>query len=302
MKKVTVILATYNGGETIGETIASIKGQKGAGEQFELEIIVVDDCSTDNTVEIVKDCGVQLYSNAQNSGGPNKGRNVGLTHATGDCICIADQDDIWHAHRIQTVLPYLEKVPVVSAGYTVRDVTDGREEIRVKQTGTDHIQYPKNETFLNKLTKSNAGQNTYLGTIIYSAKLKDIHFEEHFGVVDYDWILRIFHEQASIEVCDTLYTRLVDGANLSLNEGYRRKDFEYSLMFIKGYEEAYPKEVKIGHKRIHGSLARYYYLIDKMSKARYYFLRSGFSLKMLAYFCTTFIGSKFVKKKFNVFG
>lgn len=82
---------------------------------------------------------------------------------------------------------------------------------------------------------------------------------KHFGVVDFDWVLRLFNNNASIEVCDSLYTRFVDGQNLSLNENYRRKDFYYSLDFIENFQAEYPKEVKLAYKKIHGSRARYFY-------------------------------------------
>src|SRR5690606_14350417 len=99
-------------------------------------------------------------------------------------------------------------------------------------------------------------------------------FEENFGMVDYDWGLRLFHNNDSIEVCESLYFRHVEQKNLSLNETYRIKDFYFSLMFIEQYLHLYPKEVKIAYKRIHGSRARYYYLNNNMKLARFYLLRS----------------------------
>ena len=137
---------------------------------------------------------------------------------------------------------------------------------------------------------------------MFSRELEDVSFEEHFGMVDYDWYLRLFHEQDSIEVCRPLYTRYVEGSNLSLNESYRAKDFYYSLMFIERYLDQYPKEVQAAYKRIHGSRARYYYLIGNMKRARFFFRKAGFSLKTMAYILTSYWGADFVRKKFNIFG
>ena len=302
MKTVTVVLTTYNSVKSVDRTLASIFNQDGLGELFQLEVIVVDDCSSDDTLEILKKYPVSIYSTGKNSGGPNKGRNIALQKATGDAICIVDHDDEWKQHRLQTLLPYLEKTPIVSSGYTMVDQVNKRRMERVAHFSEPFLFYPKNATFRARLTKSLTGQNTYMGSLIYRKELKDILFEEHFGMVDFDWILRLFKERESIEVCDSLYIRHVDGKNLSLNNSYRMNDFHYSLQCITAYEKEYPKEVKIAWHKIHGSLARYYYLIDDMKKARFYFRLSGLSWKTLAYYLTTFAGSDYVKKKFNIFG
>jgi len=302
MKKVSVILTTYNSSNYVQKTIDSILNQTGVGTDFELELITIDDCSSDNTIEILKKNNINFLSTKKNSGGPNKGRNIGLAAASGDYICIADHDDEWKEKKIISLLPYLEKAPIVTSGYTVINKASGQQTDRISKSNKPYIFYEKNSTFISKLTKSLKGQNTYLGSIIYDSKLKDILFEEHFGVVDFDWVLRLFHQNASIEVCDSLYNRYVDGKNLSLDESYRRKDFYYSLMFIENYEQQYPKEVQISFKKIHGSRARYYYMINDMKKARSNFLKSELNLKTLAYYLTTYFGSDYVKDKFEVFG
>lgn len=302
MKKISVILTTFNGEKTVKKTIQSIIDQEGNGVEYLTELIIIDDCSTDNTFSILKKYNCILLKNEKNSGGPNKGRNLGLSLVTGDFICIADQDDIWKKDKIKSILPYLDSAPIITSGYEVVNVNTEKAFTRSNLFTKDYIAYGKNETFLKRLTKSLDGQNTYMGSLIYSSKLKDNLFEEHFGMVDFDWLLRLFHQQTSIEICKTLYERVLDGANLSLNETYRKNDFYYSLLTLEGYEKLYPKETALAFKKVHGSRARYYYVIGNMRKARYYFIRSKWNIKTLLYFLSTFAGSKFVKKHFNVFG
>lgn len=302
MKKVSVILTTYNSAGTIETTLQTILNQRGVNAIFELEVVVVDDCSSDQTWDILGKSAVSRFRTERNSGGPNTGRNIGLNVASGDYICIADHDDSWENHRLVSLLPYLEKAPIVTSGYTLVDEVKNKNIVRKNSSDASHLFFSKNETFLKKLTKSLSGQNTYLGSIIFRKELKHILFEEHFGMVDFDWILRMFHQQESIEVCDSLYTRYVTDQNLSLNEAYRIKDFYYSLMQIESYENLYPREVSLAYRKIHGSRARYYYLMGNMKKARFYFKRSGWNLVTLLYYLTTFAGSGFVKKRFNVFG
>ncbi len=302
LKTISVIITTFNAEHCIARTLHSIKNQEGIDTSFCIELIIIDDCSTDNTIDIIKPFNVKLIQNKTNSGGPNKGRNIGLGLATGDYTCIVDQDDEWKSNRILSVLPYLDDASIVSSGYTLIDLATNKTIQRITNSDNDYIFYKQNETFCNKLMRLKNVQNTYLGSLIYNRNLNHVLFEEHFGKVDFDWILRLFYEQTSIEVNQSLYIRYVDGNNLSLNSTYRRQDFYYSLYFIEQYEERFPQQVKKGRKNIYGSRARYYYLIGNMKKARYYFFQSGISLKNIMYYASSFIGSNFVKKKFNVFG
>ncbi len=302
MRKVSVILTTYNGEKVIDRTLQSLINQKGINEQFELELIVIDDCSKDKTHTKLQNYPCKVLSTKTNSGGPNKGRNMGLSIATGDYLCIADQDDVWAKDKILTILPYLEKAPIVSSGYTLIDTSKDKTIERINTSRQEYIYYPQNETFITRLTKSLSGQNTYLGSLMYSNRLQDIRFEEKFGAVDFDWVVRLFHQQDSIEVCKSLYTRYVDGSNLSLDETYRNNDFYYSLKFIETYKSTYPKEVAKSYKRLHGSLARYYYLMGNMTKARYYFRKAECNLKTILYYITSYVGGDWVKKRFNIFG
>lgn len=304
-KKVTVIVTTYNSSNCIQNTLDSILNQDGLNKEFDLELIVVDDCSTDDTIAILKQNNISYLSTADNSGGPNKGRNIALKASSGDYICIADHDDKWEKNRIISQLPFLEQVPIVSSGYTLIDEAKDKIIRRVNQSKREdenNIYYSKNQTFISKLSKSLKGQNTYIGSLIYRKELKEILFEESYGVVDFDWVLRLFYKRDAIEICDSLYNRYVDGFNLSLDEEYRKKDYDYSLLSIRSYEKEFPKEVRTSRKRINGSRARYYYLMDNMNEARKYFLKSEFRLKTLLYFLTTYVGAKYVKRKFNVFG
>ena len=85
--KVTVIIPTYNGEKTIERAIKSVLNQS---VKIETEILICDDCSTDKTVSIAKELGGTVFVNDENSGGPNKGRNIGIKNAKGDLIAFLD--------------------------------------------------------------------------------------------------------------------------------------------------------------------------------------------------------------------
>jgi len=96
---ISVIIPTYNGEDTIERAIKSVLNQKG---DFDIEILVCDDCSTDRTLEIAESYqNVKVFVNPYHTGGPNKGRNTGIKNAEGDYIAFLDQDDEWLPDKLE---------------------------------------------------------------------------------------------------------------------------------------------------------------------------------------------------------
>ncbi len=111
----TVIIPAYNVEHVIRSSLDSVLAQTWTN----LEIIVVDDCSTDTTVEIVKtyvqrDARVQLIRTETNSG-PYVARNLALSQATGDFVTVNDADDWSHPKKIETQVQHLIENPSVIA-------------------------------------------------------------------------------------------------------------------------------------------------------------------------------------------
>lgn len=98
---ISVCMATYNGANFIEEQVESILSQLGAND----ELIIVDDCSQDNTVELINalsDERIQLYENVTNS------RHVitferAVRNSSGELILLADQDDLWREGRLNYI-------------------------------------------------------------------------------------------------------------------------------------------------------------------------------------------------------
>ena len=111
MPLVSVVMPVFNGERYIGEAIDSVLTQHNS----ELELIVVDDGSTDKTLEIAKrfadtDPRVRLVTRP-NSGRPAFPRNDGIALARGEYLCFIDHDDIYDADRIWLLLDGLERNP-----------------------------------------------------------------------------------------------------------------------------------------------------------------------------------------------
>jgi glycosyltransferase involved in cell wall biosynthesis len=101
---ISIIIPTYNAAGYMPNLLESILEQ--AVE--DMEIIIVDDCSTDNTVEIVKKYPVRVIEMEKN-GGPARARNRGVEEAGGDIIFFLDSDVVVLDGTVQEVKEYFEK-------------------------------------------------------------------------------------------------------------------------------------------------------------------------------------------------
>lgn len=100
---ISCIMPVWNGERFIGEAVASIVAQT----HRPIEIIVVDDGSTDNTEAAAKAACDTLTFLRQEHAGAAKARNLGLQHATGDFIALLDADDRWMPDKLALQLEAL---------------------------------------------------------------------------------------------------------------------------------------------------------------------------------------------------
>ncbi len=116
---ISVCMATYNGEQYIREQLESILSQLGEND----EVIISDDGSKDNTLRIVKDLKdsrIKAFNNVAPHGVVPNFENA-LRHASGDVIFLADQDDVWLPHKVQTVLKHLEHCDWVAHNVEMAD-------------------------------------------------------------------------------------------------------------------------------------------------------------------------------------
>ena len=104
---VSIIIPMYNREKTIKMAVESILEQ--TCQDFEL--IIVDDCSTDNTDEVVasiKDERIRYLKNERNSGAAVS-RNRALREAKGRWIAFLDSDDLWMPEKLEKQISFMEK-------------------------------------------------------------------------------------------------------------------------------------------------------------------------------------------------
>lgn len=115
MPAISVIIPAYNAEATIAQTIASVQKQTFT----DLEIIVVNDGSTDRTLEVlqqISDPRLKVFS-YENSG-VSVSRNRGIAQATGQYIALLDSDDLWTPDKLESQLTALQQNSKAGVAYS----------------------------------------------------------------------------------------------------------------------------------------------------------------------------------------
>ena len=181
---VSVLIPTYNSELYIKSTLESILNQT----YRNLEIVVIDDASTDNTVEIVKkynDERIKLFTNNKNlgiSGNMNKG--IKLSH--GKYLAIMDADDWSYQYRIEEQVRVMEQKPTVVLCSGHMDICD--ENLKIKNTRT----YPLSDEKIRRAMVKYDPISHPASIWRMSELLKTHLYSEKFPICrDYDLIVRI---------------------------------------------------------------------------------------------------------------
>ena len=122
MSLVTVVIPVFNGEPFVAKAVESVRAQT----MKEVEIIVVDDGSTDGTqavlTELERTHGIRWYQ--QDHGGPARSRNRGIDAARGEFIALLDCDDVWLPDKLEAQLSIMRGDASVGLVHTDFDVVD----------------------------------------------------------------------------------------------------------------------------------------------------------------------------------
>lgn len=144
MYKISIIIPVYNAEKTIRRAIDSIICQKWNGNLIEdIEIILIDDCSSDNSKNIMEEyskeySNIKVYSTEYNTGFPAKPRNIGIEKSNGTYIMFMDNDDKYCEDICQTLFEVItqKNVDVVVCNifhkFLNQDITKVKSELNVK--------------------------------------------------------------------------------------------------------------------------------------------------------------------------
>ena len=103
---VSIVMPAYNVGDYIDESIRSVQAQT----YTNWELLIVDDCSTDDTVDKIKafmgDTRIKVLQNERNSGAAIS-RNYALREASGKWVAFLDADDVWLPEKLEQQLTFM---------------------------------------------------------------------------------------------------------------------------------------------------------------------------------------------------
>ncbi len=181
---VTVVVPCYNAEAFLTETLESVCAQT----YERLQILVVDDGSTDQTAAIaeafaVRDERITILSKP--NGGLSSARNFGIDHARGKYVSFVDGDDLWHPTKIEKHVAHLEKDEAIGVSYSATQFinTNG---------GNLHRRFPKTKN-LSDYDLFCRNPITTGSTAVFRREVFEFHrFDEGlFGYEDVDCWLRI---------------------------------------------------------------------------------------------------------------
>lgn len=233
---VSVITPLYNGAKYIEETIQSVINQN----YKNWEMIIVDDCSTDNSRDIVKeftnkDNRIKLVESETNFGGPARPRNIGLDEAKGQYIAFLDADDIWLPEKIEKQISFIQesKADIV---YSLVNVIDENSKIQGFFNGhrifnkLKYIMKTKNILFYANYVSINS---------VLMKNLNKLRFTEDKNLIALeDWMFWI-EAQKSLDIKVQkmiLINYRIHNDSISLRKsdlGYRKALYMLTTLFLK---------------------------------------------------------------------
>ncbi len=193
---VSVIMASYNSAPYIAAAICSVLRQS----ITEVELIVVDDASTDATPEIVKkiaeiDQRIKLIATAKNSG-PSAARNLALEQVRGRWVAIMDSDDLMSPERLERLIAIAEEDNIDVVADNPLLFWDDRSS-----PPQLHLELSAPVTVGPVDLVNNANKFGYLKTVFRSARLGHIRYDESIYVgEDFDYYLRCLVAGATFRI------------------------------------------------------------------------------------------------------
>ncbi|MCS3904319.1 glycosyltransferase involved in cell wall biosynthesis [Methylohalomonas lacus] len=146
-EKISVIIPAYNRGRYIRQTVESVLNQT----YTNMELIVIDDGSTDDSRDILEGYGDRITL-LEHDGRQNRGQsasiNLGLDRASGEYLAILDSDDYWEPNKIESQVEYLEQHPEIGLVYGNGTAVSGNGEFLYNIYPPTHLEENKPEKVL----------------------------------------------------------------------------------------------------------------------------------------------------------
>lgn len=194
---ISVVIPVYNAEKYIAETLQSVAEQT----YTNYEIIIVDNASTDSSLDIVDSFSdkfkfLRVIRRKENSGGPALPRNVGAKHARGSYVAFLDSDDVWRSDKLEKQIKFMlehnynfsstaiTRIDNLSQPYQ-KNINSLKRDSKVAKLASDKLEYT---LFKNNFI-------TLSSTLIKRELLEDFNENKSFvGVEDYQLWLRLINK------------------------------------------------------------------------------------------------------------
>lgn len=229
MKKVSVIIPMHNSSKHIEECLKSVINQT----YKNIEVIVIDDASEDNSLELVKrikDSRIRIIKLKENVGAANS-RNEGIKEATGDYICFLDSDDYWIIDKLDRQVKFMEdnNYTFIYGGYDY-----------FKKGRRKKAKVPKSMTY-NQLLKNHAIFTSTVMLNMSYLKKEEIYMPDIKRGQDYGaWWNILKKGITAYAITDTIAIYRVGEKSLSSN---KFKAIDRTWKLFKRENLSYPKRV-----------------------------------------------------------
>ncbi|GHU29340.1 glycosyl transferase [Betaproteobacteria bacterium] len=230
-KTVSVIIPAYNAALYVLEAIDSVLAQN----YQPIEILLIDDGSTDGTAELVENKRPQARVIRQANAGVAEARNTGLRHAVGDFICFLDADDGWYPGKIAAQLDHLDRHQDVGAVFHAWRIWQADKDGKYSPLPW---QPPSDSTCIDPEQSGWIYPQVLMGYIIHTSTImirrewvKKVGFFRIDLVVgeDYDYWLRL-SRVTKIDKLAAMYSFYRRGSEESLTRAVRPVDYGYELV------------------------------------------------------------------------
>lgn len=289
MALVSVIIPAYNAQETLRETVLSVLAQT----HKDLEVIIVDDGSRDNTLNIAQDLAAQ-YPNVQAITQQNAGvavaRNTAIAASKGEYIAPLDADDLWHPQRIELQLKaIIERGGKTALAYS--PFYNTRRDGMI--TGASNVFDVSGEAFKIQITQNLVGNGSgFLATraAVVDAGGYSPELQKHNAQGCEDLLIQMEiarkYEFVSVPYYLVLY-RLYEG-NMSSNNARMLKS---RLLVLAHFEKTCPEHRAALHASRMEILAKLaFHLLNKRKFSEFdpLFISQISNIKDVLYFCCLF--------------
>ena len=197
---ISVAIATYNGQEFIKEQLLSILNQTMPVD----EIVICDDNSRDNTVQIIKDIqkeykniDIRLIQNNNNLGYKLNFKKA-LSYCKGDYIFLCDQDDIWKLNKVQTMIEIMQnhqEIKALASTYDLIDELGNEKHIDINRKYSNKNMYKckvKDNALVKVPFERLIVENSFQGCALCLRKQVNEKFQRCFSDdFHHDWLINI---------------------------------------------------------------------------------------------------------------